>query len=90
MNFFKWIGRLEGLSFLLLLLIAMPMKYIYGEPLYVKYMGWAHGVLFMGYVGSAVYVFFEYKWKFSKLLLAAVASLIPVGPWIFEKRLLAN
>ncbi|MCH9821996.1 MAG: DUF3817 domain-containing protein, partial [Bacteroidetes bacterium] len=44
MNAFKWIGRIEGFSFLFLLLIAMPLKYIWDEPLMVKYAGWAHGV----------------------------------------------
>lgn len=88
MTGFKWIGRIEGVSFLFLLLVAMPMKYMFDDPLMVKYAGWVHGVFFMGYFGAAIYMFFEYKWKFSKLALAGVASLIPLGPWIFEKRLL--
>lgn len=90
MNFFKWVGRIEGLSFLLLLVVAMPMKYVWGNPLPVKYAGWLHGVLFMLYLGAALFVYIEYKWKFSKLLLAGLASLIPLGPWFFEKRLLSK
>lgn len=85
---FKWIGRIEGVSFLLLLLVAMPLKYVYDYPLAVKYAGWVHGVFFMGYFGAALYMFFEYKWKFTKFMLAGVAALIPLGPWFFEKRLL--
>lgn len=88
MEFFKWTGRIEGLSFLFLLLVAMPIKYVWGNPLVVKYAGWAHGLLFMLYLGAALYMYFEYKWKFSKLVLAGIASIIPLGPWIFEKRLL--
>lgn len=88
MEFFKWTGRIEGLSFLFLLLVAMPIKYVWGNPLVVKYAGWAHGLLFMLYLGAALYMNFEYKWKFSKLILAFIASIIPLGPWIFEKRLL--
>ncbi|MAZ36419.1 DUF3817 domain-containing protein [Salibacteraceae bacterium] len=90
MNAFKWIGRIEGFSFLFLLLIAMPLKYIWDEPLMVKYAGWAHGVFFMGYLVAALYVFFKYNWKFTKLLLAGIASFIPLGPWLFEKRLIGK
>ncbi|MFT6442336.1 MAG: integral membrane protein [Salibacteraceae bacterium] len=90
MNAFKWIGRIEGFSFLFLLLVAMPLKYIWEEPLMVKYAGWAHGVFFMGYLGAALYVFFAYKWKFTKLLLAAIAGFIPLGPWLFEKKLIGK
>ncbi len=90
MNAFKWIGRIEGFSFLFLLLIAMPLKYIWDEPLMVKYAGWAHGVFFMGYLNAALYVFFKYNWKFTKLLLAGIASFIPLGPWLFEKRLIGK
>ena len=90
MNAFKWIGRIEGFSFLFLLLIAMPLKYIWDEPLTVKYAGWAHGVFFMGYLVAALYVFFKYNWKYTKLLLAGIASFIPLGPWLFEKRLIGK
>lgn len=90
MNAFKWIGRIEGFSFLFLLLIAMPLKYIWDEPLMVKYAGWAHGVFFMGYLVAALYVFFKYNWKLTKLLLAGIASFIPLGPWLFEKRLIGK
>lgn len=90
MNAFKWIGRIEGFSFLFLLLVAMPLKYIWQEPLMVKYAGWAHGVFFMGYIGAALFLYFENNWKFSKFILAVVASLIPLGPWLFEKRLIGN
>lgn len=90
MAFFKWTGRIEGLSFLFLLLVAMPIKYVWGNPLVVKYAGWAHGLLFMLYLGAALYMYFEYKWKLSKLFLAFIASIIPLGPWIFEKKLIED
>lgn len=88
LDFFKWTGRIEGLSYLFLLFIAMPIKYIGDNPIVVKYAGWAHGVLFMLYIGLAIYAYFEYNWSFKKLFLAGLASITPFGPWIFEKRVL--
>ena len=46
------IGIVEGISALLLFFVAMPMKYMLDMPLAVKYTGWAHGVLFMLYIGA--------------------------------------
>jgi integral membrane protein len=47
---FRMIGIAEGISFLVLLIIAMPLKYFYNQPLAVKYVGWAHGALFVAYI----------------------------------------
>ena len=47
---FKWISLIEGLSFLILLGIAMPLKYMFDQPLAVTYVGWAHGILFILYI----------------------------------------
>lgn len=47
---FAWISMAEGTSFLVLLLIAMPLKYMANMPLMVKYVGWVHGVLFILYI----------------------------------------
>ena len=54
---FKWISLAEGLSFLLLLGIAMPLKYGFDMPLAVKYLGWVHGALFVVYI-YVVYLYF--------------------------------
>jgi integral membrane protein len=84
---FRLVALLEGVSYLVLLFIAMPMKYVWGLPLAVKYTGWAHGVLFVLYMLLLLLVWIELKWKFSKVLWAFVASLIPFGTFILDKQL---
>ncbi len=85
---FRFIGWLEGLSFLILLLFAMPMKYIYSEPMYVKFFGMAHGVLFIFYILLSVYVADELKWNAKVRFYALVASVVPLGTFIFERKYL--
>jgi integral membrane protein len=84
---FRTIAVLEGISFLLLLFIAMPLKYMAGIPEPVKYLGWAHGVLFVLFIGLLLQVWVTYKWSFYKVVVAFVASLIPFGTFILDKRL---
>ncbi|GAB2547807.1 DUF3817 domain-containing protein [Rufibacter soli] len=84
---FRTVAVLEGISFLLLLFIAMPLKYMAGIPEPVKYLGWAHGVLFVLFIGLLLQVWVTYKWSFYKVVVAFVASLIPFGTFILDKRL---
>jgi integral membrane protein len=87
LSIFKKVAIAEGISYLALLLIAMPLKYFAGLPLAVKYTGWAHGLLFVLYVALVIMCWMEYKWKFGKTLLVMVCSLLPFAPFIIEKRL---
>lgn len=82
---FTFIARLEALSFLLLVFIAMPLKYWAGMPLAVKYTGWAHGVLFMAYMAQLAITAYQLKWDVVKVFLALSASLLPFGPFLFER-----
>lgn len=82
---FRYVSIAEGISFLVLLLIAMPLKYVFDMPLAVKYVGWAHGGLFVAYIAMAFLTSQELKWKFFRLFLAFVASVVPFGPFIFDK-----
>jgi len=81
------IGIAEGVSFLILLLIAMPLKYWFGQPLAVKYTGWAHGFLFVSYVALAFYAKETYNWPFKKFILAFTAAWLPLGTFFFDARL---
>ena len=81
------IGIAEGVSFLLLLLIAMPLKYGLGLPLAVKYTGWVHGFLFVLYVGLAFYAKEVYNWPIKRFLLAFAAAWFPLGTFFFDKNL---
>lgn len=81
------VGMLEGISFLLLMGIAMPLKYLAEMPEAVRYTGWAHGVLFIAYCLVIFLAWTEGALPFRKALLAFVASLLPFGPFIIDKRL---
>ncbi|HEU0137625.1 MAG TPA: DUF3817 domain-containing protein [Flavobacterium sp.] len=85
---FKFVALLEGLSLLLLLFFAMPMKYMYGQPEYVKGIGMAHGVLFIGYIIMAIILKFTADWKWGKFLFICAASIIPFGTFYVERKLL--
>jgi len=84
---FRLIALLEGISFIILLFIAMPLKYLAGMPLAVKSIGWVHGALFVFYVILLVQVWIEYNWKFIKVLGAFIASLLPFGTFYLDKKL---
>ncbi|KAA9357123.1 DUF3817 domain-containing protein [Larkinella humicola] len=84
---FRFIGILEGISFLVLLGIAMPLKYWAGWPLAVKYVGWAHGVLFIAYLIALFAVAFDRRWSFIRVVVAFIASLVPFGTFWLESRL---
>jgi len=84
---FRMIGIAEGISFLVLLLIAMPMKYIFNIPEAVKFTGWIHGALFITFIYFAFEVMGACNKKFSWLLLAFVAAFFPLGTFIFDRYL---
>lgn len=83
---FLWIARIEGTSYLLLLFIAMPFKYLAGIPELVKWLGWAHGALFVAYGLALLWVWQHEKWTFGKAFLAGLVSLLPAGTFWFEKK----
>lgn len=85
---FKYVSILEGLSFLLLLFIAMPLKYIWEMPQMVQQVGMAHGVLFIAYVIGAIWLFKPLNWNFKELLIILGCSLVPFGPFYVEKKYL--
>ena len=83
---FKIIAILEGVSLLLLFLIAMPLKYIWDMPEYVRTVGMAHGLLFIGYIILATMLRQEQSWKIGKYLTVCAASVIPFGTFYIERK----
>ena len=81
------IGFVEGISYLVLMGIAMPLKYLAGMPLPVKVTGWAHGVLFVLFCFALLQVFLVRRWSFLKGALAFAASLVPFGTFVLDRRL---
>ncbi|OLO28195.1 hypothetical protein BTR23_18110 [Alkalihalophilus pseudofirmus] len=88
LKWFRNIGILEGWSFLLLLGLAMPLKYIADIPQFVTVIGMAHGVLFMLYLGIALFVTVKYKWPLNRFIGAGLAAVVPFGPFIYDARIL--
>jgi integral membrane protein len=87
---FILLGRLEGLSLLILMLVAMPMKYIMHEPEMVKYTGRAHGGLFLAYVIAAAAISDAQNWDKKKLRMSWILSCVPFGTFIFEKKYMST
>lgn len=78
-------GWTEGISFLLLLGVAMPLKYMMDMPMAVRWVGMAHGLLWMLYVSLLYATYQSRKWPTSLLLAGFFASVMPFGPFIFER-----
>lgn len=85
---FKVVSYLEAVSFLLLLLIAMPLKYVYDLPEYVRVVGMAHGILFVMYIFGAYYLYETLNWKFKILAIFILCSILPFGPFYADKKYL--
>jgi integral membrane protein len=83
----RLIALIEGVSFLLLLFIAMPLKYMAGIPLAVRIMGMLHGVLFVLFIVALIGAASEREWPLKRSLTAFVSSLIPFGTFVFDKSL---
>ncbi|WP_031305539.1 DUF3817 domain-containing protein [Brevibacillus panacihumi] len=84
---FRAVGLLEGISYLVLLGIAMPLKYYFDVPEAVKIAGSLHGLLFVLYVLALAQVHFKNKWSFLFSIGAFIASLIPFGNFVLEAKL---
>lgn len=77
-------GLVEGVSFLLLLGIAMPLKYLAGRPEAVMVVGWAHGVLFVLYAAVTFMAWGGGQIRFKTVVLAAAAAMLPGGPFLID------
>jgi integral membrane protein len=87
---FRWLAFFEGISFLMLLFVAMPLKYWMGMPQATRVAGMAHGFLFLGYCLLAFLLASEKKWSRSQHLLAYVAAILPFGTFVFDRRFMAR
>jgi integral membrane protein len=85
----RLIGFLEGASFLILLGVAMPLKYFAGQPAAVRVVGMAHGILFLLYLLAIVQAHFDHdKWPMKRSVLLVLASLLPFGPFVADRKIL--
>ncbi len=87
-NIFRIVSLLEGVSYLLLLFIAVPIKYFGDDASYVKLLGMPHGILFMLYVVLAFMLKPEQKWNARTFRFVLAASVIPFGTFYMDKNYL--
>ena len=79
------IGFAEGLSYIILLFIAMPLKYWADMPALVRIVGMAHGILFVAYILALVHATLFYKWTFKIFFLAFILAFLPFGTFFLKK-----
>jgi integral membrane protein len=80
-------GLLEGSSLLILLFLAMPLKYFFGIPEAVSVVGSIHGFLFVSYCLMIAYMTFIVRWPFVYSVIAVIVAFIPFGNIIFDRKL---
>ena len=72
---------------LVLLFIAMPLKYIWDQPGAVKVVGWIHGALFVLFMLLVLRVYGQRSWPFKRVVVAFVAAFLPFGTFVFDRQL---
>lgn len=87
LSFLRILGNIEGVSYLLLLGVAMPMKYFFEMPMAVKIVGMAHGVLFIAYCLLLAVQMKANKWNLIFGVYLFVATLIPFGTFVTDRKL---
>ena len=83
----RLVGMAEGISLLVLLGIAMPLKYLAGRPEMVRLIGWAHGVLFVLFIIMVLFAYHEKNWPLKKVVFAFLAAFLPFGTFVFDAQL---
>ena len=86
-SYFRYVLFLEAVSYILLVFIAMPLKHIWDMPLAVRIVGMAHGLLFVLFVLMLLNLALKYKWKMSFSIGLFIASLLPIVPFFYDKKL---
>ena len=83
----RLIGLVEGVSFLLLLGVAMPLKYLADMPMAVKIAGWAHGVLFVALMVAVQRASEALDWGYKRPAQIMLAAFLPFGPFLIDRSL---
>ena len=88
LNVFRFVAFFEGVSYILLLFIATPIKYLFEEPKYVKLLGMPHGLLFIMYIIIAYMFKSEANWSKNQFGSVLLASIIPFGTFYIDRKYL--
>ena len=85
-HLFRHTALAEAISFLVLLGFAMPLKYIWGQPLAVKFVGALHGLLFVLFCITLFMAMRAGRWSLGRAAMLFIASFIPLVPfWLDGK-----
>ena len=87
-NIFRIVAFLEGVSYILLLFIAVPIKYWGGDDQWVKLLGMPHGLLFVAYILMAFLRKEDENWNRSELFIVLVCSILPFGTFYIDRKYL--
>lgn len=87
LNLYRKTALIEGISYLILLFIAMPLKYIFNIPEAVKYFGWIHGLLFIVFAVILLTAAIQYKWSLKRVIIYFIGSVLPFVPFYLDKKL---
>jgi integral membrane protein len=77
----------EAISYLLLLVVAMPLKYVWHLPIAVQITGPIHGILFLAFAYALCQAYLLAQWPLSRAILLFLASFIPIVPFFLDGRL---
>lgn len=83
----RFAGYFEGVSLLVLLFIAMPLKYWFNVPEAVRIVGSIHGALFIAYCIIIAYVTIKLRWKLVWPFVSVLVAFIPFGNFLLDKKL---
>ena len=89
-NLYRKTALIEGISYLILLFIAMPLKYFFEIPDAVKYFGWIHGLLFLVFFVILVIAAIKYRWSLLRIGIYLIGSVLPFVPFYLDKKLKAE
>ncbi|MGJ1285748.1 DUF3817 domain-containing protein [Sphingobacterium spiritivorum] len=85
----RLLALLEGFSLLILVCIAVPLKYIFHDPDWVRLIGPVHGVLFLLFIFNTLRLGVEENWKFKETTWKVlIACIIPFGTFYVDYRIL--
>ena len=87
---FRIFAFLEGVSYILLLFIAVPLKYWGGDESLVKLLGMPHGLLFVGYIMFSYLLKEDEKWNTKDFSIIMLGSILPFGTFYVDWKYLRN
>lgn len=85
----RLLGLLEGISLLVLIGVAVPLKYFHGDPTLVRAIGPVHGLLFLLFVLNTLQVSVQYHWRFATTCKVLLACVVPFGTFYVDRKILA-